>query len=871
MDFLSRLSLKAKILTLVFVPVVGLAWITVHDARESLGLFKETEQIKRLSNLAVKTSALLHEMQKERGMSAGFLGSGGNKFADSLEQQRALTSTRLEDIKGYLETNRDNTSQDTQQFIREKLSKLQSLDDLRQSVSAQSISVKQQVADYTAINTDLISIIAELPHVSSLGAVNNLASAYVNFIQSKERAGIERAVLSGTFAADAFQPGMHSRFLQLVSEQRTFLKAFEALASEAQMTDFRAMQAEAIFDQTQAMRNIATAKATEGGFAVDPTQWFALQTEKINRLKAFEDRLSDDLVTMSENTEAQAWSKLLTELATAAFSVLVGLAFAWAAGRSILQQLGCEPALLEIFTEDIASGRLDSEVSGLKKKPSGVLAAMYTMRDKLQDQIERDKRHELDNLRYRQALSILDTNVMIADKDNNIVFINPSLDRFLRNSQETFRSDLPNFDVDTVVGSNMDVFHKHPEHQRKMVAALTETTEVLVDIGGANMRLKASPVLDPEGKRLGTAVEWFDRYQEVVIQSEMHGIMQSALAGDLSQRIRLDDKKGYFQEMSSNINNLLEVCGNFITEIAIVLEAMAQGDLSRRMDTEYGGAFARLRDNINSTNDKLNDVINGLTKSSNLVLTGSREIAEGNSNLSNRTEIQASNLEQTASSMEEMTARVRQNAENANEANELARGARSQAEQGGEVVNRAVKAMGDITESSNRIAAIISVIDELAFQTNLLALNAAVEAARAGEQGRGFAVVASEVRSLAGRSATAAREIKELIEDSANKVQEGSRFVNASGQTLEEIVTEISKVSDIIAGIAVSSQEQRDGIEQVNRAIAQMDEMTQQNAALVEEAAASSESMGEQAGKLNDMVGFFNSAENVAGNRARAA
>jgi methyl-accepting chemotaxis protein len=207
--------------------------------------------------------------------------------------------------------------------------------------------------------------------------------------------------------------------------------------------------------------------------------------------------------------------------------------------------------------------------------------------------------------------------------------------------------------------------------------------------------------------------------------------------------------------------------------------------------------------------------------------------------------------------MEEMTSTVKQNADNAREANQLALAASKQAQSGGEVVSKAVEAMSEINNSSKKIADIIGVIDEIAFQTNLLALNAAVEAARAGEQGRGFAVVAGEVRNLAQRSAGAAKEIKGLINDSVDKVDDGSRLVDETGKTLEEIVNAVKKVSDIISEIAAASQEQSSGIEEVNRAISQMDEMTQQNAALVEEAAAAGEAMNEQAGSLNELMNFF--------------
>ena len=228
-----------------------------------------------------------------------------------------------------------------------------------------------------------------------------------------------------------------------------------------------------------------------------------------------------------------------------------------------------------------------------------------------------------------------------------------------------------------------------------------------------------------------------------------------------------------------------------------------------------------------------------------------------------RSEEQSSSLEETASSMEEMTTTVKQNADNAGQANQLAIAARDQAEKGGTVVSQAVKAMADINDASKKIADIIGVIDDIAFQTNLLALNAAVEAARAGEQGRGFAVVASEVRSLAGRSATAAKEIKELIQDSVRKVEDGSVLVTQSGQTLEKIVASVKKVSDIVAEIAAASREQSSGIEQVNRAVMQMDELTQQNAALVEEATAASQAMAEQVRGLNEMLARYQVAESA--------
>jgi methyl-accepting chemotaxis protein len=303
-----------------------------------------------------------------------------------------------------------------------------------------------------------------------------------------------------------------------------------------------------------------------------------------------------------------------------------------------------------------------------------------------------------------------------------------------------------------------------------------------------------------------------------------------------------------------------------------MLAAVNGGDLSKRIDLSgKTGFFEAMSRGVNQLADNMSEVVSKVKNVAAEVHRGAEEISTGNANLSQRTEEQSSSLEETASSMEEMTTTVKQNADNAGQANQLAMAARDQAEKGGSVVNQAVKAMSDINDASKKIADIIGVIDDIAFQTNLLALNAAVEAARAGEQGRGFAVVASEVRSLAGRSATAAKEIKELIQDSVRKVDDGSVLVTQSGQTLEKIVASVKKVSDIVAEIAAASREQSSGIEQVNRAVMQMDELTQQNAALVEEATAASQAMAEQVRGLNQMLDRYQVNEMIEGARNFAA
>ncbi len=638
-----------KILMMLALPLTGLIYFSVVSVLEKSAVVDEMEAISPLAQLAVKASSLVHETQKERGATAGFLGSKGKKFVTELPAQRTNTDQKISELKTFLQGFESASyGSSFESDLNAALSKLGRMSGIRSSVSSLNITTGEAIGYYTGVNSAFLGLVGNMTALSNNGEITRNIAAYVNFLQGKERAGVERAVMANTFARDVFGPRMFDKFSKLVAEQDTYANVFISLATtEAQQFYAQTMRSPLV-DDVARMRKIAFEKSGEGNFGIDSVSWFKTQTGKINLLKKVEDWLSEALIGQVDTLQGSAQAAQFFYMILAIVSVLLAVVISMFVARNITNAL--HQALMAL--KDIAEG---------------------------------------------------------------------------------------------------------------------------------------------------------------------------------------------------------------------------EGDLTRRLDDSGKDEVGQLAGAFNVFVSKIESIVSEIRQMSESIKTGAGEIATGNLDLSQRTEEQASSLEETASSMEEMTSTVKQNADNASQANQLAAGTRTQAEQGGEVVGNAVTAMAEINTSSKKIADIIGVIDEIAFQTNLLALNAAVEAARAGEQGRGFAVVAGEVRSLAGRSAEAAKEIKGLIQDSVEKVQQGTDLVDESGKTLEEIVNSVKKVTDIVSEIAASSQEQAAGIDQVNKAVVQMDEMTQQNAALVEEAAAASRSMEDESAGLLSLVSQFKTSNSASMNQTQQA
>ena len=507
-------------------------------------------------------------------------------------------------------------------------------------------------------------------------------------------------------------------------------------------------------------------------------------------------------------------------------------------------QMVVQSRLLDLI-EHYAQGQFEEEMEELPGLKRRITNTVRETRAKLEAAADA----AIFNIRVLNALNKCSTNVMIADASNVIIYMNETVSAMMLGNEGELRKSLPQFDARKLIGQTIDVFHKNPAHQRNMLATLKTTYRTQIQVGNLHFGLIANPIIDAAGARVGTVVEWSDRTAEVGVEREVAGIVEAAARGDFGQRLNPVGKTGFFVGLTTGMNQLLETSEQGLTDVAAVLTAFAEGDLTKRIERDYQGLFGQVKDSANSTAQNLTRVMGEVRDAADALTGAASQVSATAQSLSQAASEQAASVEETSSQIDVMSASISQNSDNARVTDGMATKASKEATDGGSAVSQTVVAM-------KQIAAKIGIVDDIAYQTNLLALNAAIEAARAGEHGKGFAVVAAEVRKLAERSQEAAREIGELAGSSVSTAER-------AGKLLDEIVPSIQKTSELVQEIAAASAEQSESVVQIGGAMGQLSKATQQNASASEELAATSEELSGQAEQLQQSIAFFKTGDDA--------
>jgi methyl-accepting chemotaxis protein len=854
-----KLSKKLAIAFItIIVPLLVTLYFFIFSALNKIDFsYKETEG----SNVIAPLHLLVQKVAEHRGASAGFL-SGNQALGKKLKPLENEIASILSQFNITLEQNSTvNVDSEIKEVAQQWSNLLKQNNNLTVS---ESIKLHNQVVDAGII------LIKKVADSSSLTLDPFLDSSYliatiVNETPSlANNLGILRAAGASALTKNELTQVNKELILSksvLVKhslEQLTYYKSSVFAANDTLKSNLLSAYEQAVNAVEMVIQLVESDITHTTELNASASDYFNSMTESIDHIYKLNDAIKPILKSILEARIEQEKNEIYLELSVVVIFLLLGALIAFVIVKSSVKSIN----IMIQSLDKIGHGELNNVLATESKDEFGRL---FNALDAMQTTL---KNKNIEVGRLVSSVQGMTTNIMMADVDGIINYLNPAIIKMLNKRQSELRQVFPNFSVDTLIGSNFDIFHKNPSHQRNILRPENLPHSADIRIGTLSFNLTAVALLDEKNNYLGTSVEWSDNTEVVNAQEQVESLIVKASQGDLSERLDAESYEGFMKDLSHSINTMLDTVVEPIENCQRTLDQMASGNLQKNMSGTYHGQFEKLQSAINTTIENLRNMVSEIMETSSHVSTSAQEISQGNTDLSQRTEEQASSLEETASSMEQLTSTVKQNAEAAIKANKLSSDTMGQAESGGRVVAEAVEAMKQINDASREISDIIGVIDEIAFQTNLLALNAAVEAARAGDQGRGFAVVAAEVRNLAQRSASAAGDIKSLIGNSVKKVDQGSQLVNDSGQKLNEIVDSVKNVTMLVSDIASASEEQASGIEEVNQAISQMDNMTQQNSALVEEAAASAESLNEQAGNLLELMSFFKTG-NESGNKSQ--
>jgi methyl-accepting chemotaxis protein len=955
MNFFRDVSLQKKLIFIITPLSVIIFSLLVNIFADQISDINSAGKLKDASRLAAEVSSVVHVLQEEREMSAAFVASRGKDFSDELPKQFEKVDNAIVRLTKVLNevdiSSNEFEFSETRKKVKNEVKKVSGF---RDDVKSFKINSDETIKKYTKLNSSLLDNLEKFSHASNESEFTERYNALVSFLRAKDISGIERAVLSKVYGRQQFIDDEYEQFIALTSKQEVYVNFFYKLASHKAKEFFKKKSETKAFSDVGKMRE----NAFNYNFDLSAEESYAVSTEKIVLLKQIDNMLIKGISHFAEELSSSAvWAMIFTliwvvALATISVVLIKRITFIV---LNTLQEM-------KKATLNIIMGDFEKRIEVENQDEFGELAELFndmvtSIKSAADTQLEEAERMMKDNSRLLAAIENVSTNVTIADNDRKIIYANKSVLKMFKSRESTIQKQIPEFQSDKILNSTMDNYHKDPEHQAKLLSEFNETYQTEMNLAGLTFALIANPIFSKKGKRLGSVVEWADRTEEVKAQKDVQTVIQAAKAGELNERIALENKFGFWKQISEDINEMLNAItipigrsleilekisqgvidqkitedyegdhakmknavnrvsdvinrlgeemirlsnaagrgdmsvrgndnefeggyreivrgvNNMLTEIVEpinesvnVMQKMSENDLSYKVNGEYSGDHAFIKDALNKSLDSLNELMNQVSLNVRQVSAGSNQLATTSNELSKGAQQQASAIEEISSTLTELTSQTKQNTDNAFQANQLSQKVGNDADVGNSKMRLMLGAMKEINSASEDISKIIKVIDEIAFQTNLLALNAAVEAARAGQHGKGFAVVAEEVRNLAQRSANAARETTDLIETTMKRVEYGSSIANETDEALSEILQGVGKVSDIVGEIAAASQEQSRGIEQVNKAITEIDKVTQSNSAGAEETAAASEELAAQSTEVQNLISRFKLDESSQSN-----
>ena len=776
------------------------------------------KKLKKQVEVVVAITNLLHETQKERGATAGFIGSSGNKFISKLSTQRELTNKKISELKNTLKNNSNiKFPSKFVNFIHSALKQISKIEETRKKVSALNISTKKAIGYYTKINTTFLNAIKTVSSQASTNREARDLSAFYNFVMSKERAGIERAVLSNTFARNKFISGMKYKFIKLITEQDTYLTSFEESANTNFFNFYKNTLKGKYIIEVNKMRKIAKDANSIGGFEVNSEYWFKTITNKINKLKKIDNYLAKELQkTISKEVE----------------SVNKGL------------------LLILIFN-----------ITGLVVS---IMMSFFIMKN-ITSSIKRFKDGLLNFFKYlnKEVDTVQNIDIKAEDEIGNMtILVNANIEKITQNIKDEikFINNIKNVADNVNRGDFTNKIQKVGDN--KTLLSLTDTLNIFIDTLSNTLHdINSSIIKLSEGNfdahmTIATEGEFAKTKDAIDSLSSSLSYMLSGIEstidavnnGDLKQRIDTSKYSGSMSSIATGLNNISESFDITIQDVNLIMTELSNGNLNSKLHKEYQGDFATLQTSINSTINKIKSVIDTVNDSANQISHGMDEVNSTSLSIARDAREQASCVESTSVAIEQISGNINLSTNNTKNTSDMAHSVSDMAQEGGVSVNKTATIMVDVAEK-------IAQIEDIAYQTNLLALNAAIEAARAGEHGKGFAVVAVEVRKLAERSQQVASEISNISNMSLKESQKAGELIN-------EIVPNIKKTTQLIEEISASSEEQDIGIKQIHDAMTAIDKTTQSNASASEELAQNSITIKSEVNNLLTEMKFFKVEEN---------